>query len=48
MSSIGIACLLSVITIRTSDGVMFDIMTLDETPSVLMNSAKVTVCGSGG
>ena len=37
-----------VITIRTSDGVMFDIMTLGETPSVLMKSAKVAVCGSGG
>ena len=48
-SSIGVACfLLSTITIRTSDGVMFDIMTLGETPFVLMNSAKVAVCGSGG
>ena len=27
---------------------MFDIMTLGETPSELMNSAKVVVCGSGG
>ena len=37
-SLIGVACfLLSAITIRTSDGVMFDIMTLGETPSVLMN-----------
>ena len=32
----------------TSDGVMFDIMTLGETPSMLMNSAKVVVYGSGG
>ena len=48
MSLIGVACLLSAITIRTSDGVMFDIMTLGETPSVLMKSAKVAVCGSGG
>ena len=48
MSLIGVACLLSAITIRTSDGVMFDIMTLGETPFVLMNSAKVAVCGSGG
>ena len=32
-----IACLLSVINIRTTDGVVFDIMTLCETPSVLMN-----------
>ena len=48
-SLIGVACfLLSAITIRTSDGVMFDIMTLGETPSVLMNSDKVAVCGSGG
>ena len=39
---------LSVINIRTTDGVVFDIMTLGETPSVLINSAKVTVCGSGG
>ena len=45
---IGVDCLLFAITIRTSDGVMFDIMTLGETPSVLMNSAKVAVCGSGG
>ena len=30
------------------DGVVFDIMTLGEIPSVLMNSAKVAVCGSGG
>ena len=36
-SFIGIACLLSVINIRTTDGVVFDIMTLCETPSVLMN-----------
>jgi len=43
VSLIGVACLLSVITIRTSDGVMFDIMTLGETPSVLMKSAKVAV-----
>jgi len=28
---------LSVINIRTTDGVVFDIMTLCETPSVLMN-----------
>ena len=49
MSLIGVACLLSAITIRTLDGVMFDIMTLGEiTPSVLMNSTKVAVCGSGG
>ena len=49
MSLIGVACfLLPAITIRTSDGVMFDIITLGETPSVLMNSAKVAVCGSGG
>ena len=48
MSSIGVACLLSEITIRTMDGVVFDIMTLGEIPSVLMNSAKVAVCGSGG
>ena len=27
---------------------MFDIMTLGETMSVLMNSAKVAMCGSGG
>ena len=48
-SLIGVACfLLSAITIRTSDGVMFDIMTLGETPSVLMNPAKVAVCGSSG
>ena len=37
MSSIGIACLLSAINIRTTDGVVFDIMTFGETPSVLMN-----------
>ena len=43
---IGVDCLLSAITIRMSDGVMFDIMTLGG--SVLMNSAKVAVCGSGG
>ena len=48
MSLIVVACLLSAITIRTSDGVMFDIMTLGETPSVLIISAKVVVCGSGG
>ena len=48
MSSIGIACLLSAINIRTTDGVVFDIMTLSETPSVLMKYAKVAVCGSGG
>ena len=48
VSSIGIACLLSAINIRTMDGVVFDIMTLGETPSVLINSAKVAVCGSGG
>ena len=36
-SFIGIACLLSVINIRTTDGVVFDIMTLCDTPSVLMN-----------
>ena len=48
MSSIGIAYLLSAINIRTTDGVVFDIMTLCETPSVLMKYAKVTVCGSGG
>ena len=36
-SSIGTACLLSVINIRTTDGVVFDIMTLCETPSVLTN-----------
>ena len=47
-SSIGIAYLLSAMNIRTSDGVVFDIMTLGETPSELMNSAKVAVCGSGG
>ena len=47
-SSIGVACLLSAITIRTTDGVVFDIMTLGETPSVLINSAKVAECGSGG
>ena len=47
-SSIGVACLLSAITIRTTDGVVFDIMTLGETLSELMNSAKVAVCGSGG
>ena len=47
-SSIGVACLLSAITIRTTDGVVFDIMTLGETPSELMNFAKVAVCGSGG
>ena len=47
-SSIGIACLFSAITLRTTDGVVFDIMTLGETSSVLMNSAKVAVCGSGG
>ena len=45
--SIRIACLLSAINIRTTDGVVFDIMTLGETPSVLMKSAKVAVCGSG-
>ena len=48
MSSIGVVCLLSAINIRTSDGVVFDMMTLGETPSELMNSAKVPVCGSGG
>ena len=47
-SSIGIACLLSTINIRTTDGFVFDIMTLGETPSVLMKSDKVAVCGSGG
>ena len=47
-SSIGVACLLSEITIRTMDGVVFDIMTLGETPSVLMKFDKVAVCGSGG
>ena len=47
-SSIGIACLLSAINIRTTDGVVFAIMTLCETLSVLMNSAKVAVCGNGG
>ena len=39
---------LSVINIRTTDGVVFDIMTLCETPSVLMKMDKVAVCGSGG
>ena len=47
-SSIGVACLLSAINIRTTDGVMFNIMTLGETPSVLMKYAKVAVCSSGG
>ena len=47
-SLIGIVCLHYAITIRTSVGVVFDIMTLGETPSELMNSAKVAVCGSGG
>ena len=37
VSFIGIVCLLSVINIRTTDGVVFDIMTLYETSSVLMN-----------
>ena len=37
MSFIGIVCLLSVINIRTTDGVVIDIMTFGETPSVLMN-----------
>ena len=36
-SFIGIARLLSAINIGTTDGVVFDIMTLYETPSVLMN-----------
>ena len=44
----GITCLLSALNIRTTDRVMFDIMTLGETPSVLINAAKVAVCGSGG
>ena len=48
MSLIGIVCLHSAITIRTSDGVVFDIKTLGETPSKLMNFAKIAVCGSGG
>ena len=48
MSSIGVVCLLSAINIRMSDGVVFDIMTLGETSSELMNSAKVAVCGSSG
>ena len=48
MSLLGVACLFSAITIRMSDEIMFDIMTLGETPSVLINSAKVAVCGSGG
>ena len=47
-SLIGVACLLSAINIRTTDGIVFDIMILGETPSVLMKSAKVAVCGSGG
>ena len=47
-SSIGIACLLYAINIRTTDGVVFDIMTLGETPSELMNSAKVAFYGNGG
>ena len=46
--ALGIACLLSAINIRTTDGVVFDIMTLGETPFVLMNYVKVVVCGSGG
>ena len=48
MSPIGIACLHYAINIRMTDGVVFDIMTLGETLSELMNSAKVAVCGSGG
>ena len=32
---------LSVINIRTTDGVVFDIMTLCETPSVLMNLLRL-------
>ena len=44
MSSIGIACLLFAINIRTTDGVVFDITTLGETLSVLINYAKVAVC----
>ena len=47
VSSIGIACLLSAINIRTMDEVVFDIMTLCETPSVLMNLLR-SLCGSGG
>ena len=47
-SLIGIVCLHSAITIRTLGRVVFDIITLGETPSELMNFAKVAVCGSGG
>ena len=39
---------LSVINIRTTDRVVFDMMTLCEDPICVDELAKVTVCGSAG
>jgi hypothetical protein len=44
---IGIRCLHTAITIRMTDGVMCSILERNDTPSVLTNLVKVTVCGSG-
>jgi ribosome recycling factor len=35
-------------TIRMMDGIYVKYHGCDDTPSMLMNLAKVTVCGSGG
>jgi hypothetical protein len=37
-----------VITIRMTDGIYVKYHGRDDTPSMLMNLAKVAVCGSGG
>jgi hypothetical protein len=37
-----------VITVRMTDGIYVKYHDRDDTPSVLMNLAKVVVCGTGG
>jgi hypothetical protein len=44
---IEIGCLHTAITIRMTNGVMCSILERKDTPFVLMNLVKVTVCGSG-